>query len=104
VLVRLPLDELDSVVDQVGVEVIDLLLAELDIVEPRSDLVVVQDSLLEPFLNKLWSSSTSGSEISTVSIDLRFLVLVGLGGLDLLRHVKGRRRRLPRLTPARGGC
>src|SRR6184192_1269371 len=52
-LVRLAFDELDAVIDQIGVEVFDLVLAELDVVEPRGDLVIVDDSLLEPFLNEL---------------------------------------------------
>src|SRR3712207_7744557 len=40
---RLVLDalhELDPVIDQVRVEVLDLLLGELDLIEPRHDLVV----------------------------------------------------------------
>jgi hypothetical protein len=52
-LVRLALDELDAVIDQIGVEVFDLLLAELDLVEPRGDLVIVEYALLEAFLNEL---------------------------------------------------
>ncbi len=42
VLVVDPLVELDRVVDQVRVEVLDLLLRELDVVEPGDDLVVVE--------------------------------------------------------------
>src|SRR5204862_7135872 len=38
---------------QIGVEVFDLVLAELDVVETGGDLVVVEDSLLEPFLDEL---------------------------------------------------
>src|SRR5438128_1600353 len=52
-LVRLAFDELDAVVDQVRVEVLDLLLAELDILEPRGNLVVVEESFLETVLDKL---------------------------------------------------
>ena len=52
-LVRLALDELDAVVDQVGVEILDLILGELDILEPRSDLVVVEESFVETVLNEL---------------------------------------------------
>src|SRR5262245_2934086 len=44
--------ELDRVVDQVGVEVFDLLLRELDVVEPRHDLVVGEEPLLEPLLDQ----------------------------------------------------
>jgi hypothetical protein len=52
-LVCLALDELDAVIDQIGVEVFDLLLAELDLVEPRCDFVVVEDALFEALLNEL---------------------------------------------------
>jgi hypothetical protein len=55
------------VVDQVGVEVFDLLLRQLDVVEPCRDLVVCENALLETFLDELLESSTSGREISTVS-------------------------------------
>src|SRR6266567_9581455 len=51
-LMGLALDELDAVIDQIGVEVFDLLLAELDFLEPGSDLVVVEDSLLETLLDQ----------------------------------------------------
>ena len=44
--------ELDRVVDQVRVEVLDLLLRELDVVEPRDDLVVREEALLEPLLDQ----------------------------------------------------
>ncbi len=44
--------ELDRVVDQVGVEVLDLLLRELDVVEPGDDLVVREEPLLEPLLDQ----------------------------------------------------
>jgi hypothetical protein len=74
-LVRLALDELDSVVDQVRVEVLDLLLAELDVVQAQRDLVVVQDTLLQTLLHELLKlfdlrerdldgeQSTSGSRV-----------------------------------------
>src|SRR5581483_9282870 len=44
-LVLLAFDELDVVVDQVGVEVLDLLFRELDVVEPVRDLVVGEEPL-----------------------------------------------------------
>src|SRR2546430_15784246 len=52
-LVRLAFHQLDPVVDQVGVEVLDLLLRQLDVVEPGCDLVVVENALLETFLDEL---------------------------------------------------
>ena len=52
-LVLLPLDELDRVVDQVGVEVLDLLLRELDLLEPGDDLVVGEKALLLSLLDEL---------------------------------------------------
>src|SRR5437763_1010518 len=52
-LVRLAFDELDAVVDQVRVEVFDLILRELDILEPGGDLVVVEKPFLETVLNEL---------------------------------------------------
>ena len=45
-LVRLALQELDPVVDQVRVEVFDLVLRELDVFEPGCDLVVVENAFL----------------------------------------------------------
>ena len=42
----LALDELDAVVDQVGGEIFDLLLGELDLLDPLDDVVVGE----EPFL------------------------------------------------------
>jgi len=39
-------DELDVVVDEVGVEVLDLLLGQLDVVETVDDLVVREEPLL----------------------------------------------------------
>src|SRR5207253_7309596 len=53
VLVQLALDELDSVVDQVGVEVLDLLLGELDVLEPGDDLVVGEESLFRSVRDEL---------------------------------------------------
>ncbi len=53
VLVRLTLHQLDPVIDQIRVEVLDLILAELDVLEPGCDLVVIENALLETFLNEL---------------------------------------------------
>src|SRR3989442_1296959 len=52
-LVRLALHQLDPVIDEVRVEVLDLLLRELDVLEPGCDLVVVENALLETFLDEL---------------------------------------------------
>ena len=52
VLVVDPFVELDRVVDEVRVEVLDLLLRELDVVEPGDDLVVREEALLEPLLDQ----------------------------------------------------
>ena len=52
-LVRLAFQQLDPVVDQVRVEVFDLLFRELDVFEPGGDLVVVENALLETFLDEL---------------------------------------------------
>ena len=51
-LVLLPLDELDTVVDQVGGEILDLLFGELDLLDPVDDLVVGEESLLETVPNE----------------------------------------------------
>ena len=40
------LHELDSVVDQIGVEVLDLLLREVDFLEPGDDLVIGEEPLV----------------------------------------------------------
>src|SRR6266516_2444632 len=53
VLVGLPFHQLYAVVDQVGVEVLDLVFRELDVVQARRDLVVVEEALLETVLNEL---------------------------------------------------
>jgi hypothetical protein len=45
-LVLLPLNQLDRAFDQVGVEVLDLLRIQLDVLKPGSDLVVSQKPLL----------------------------------------------------------
>ena len=66
-LVLLAFDELDAVVDQIGGEVFDLLLGELDFVEPFDDLVVGEEPFLFPGLDELLESSTSGRAMSTVS-------------------------------------
>ena len=52
-LVLLALEQLDAVVDEVGVEVLDLLLGEVDLLEPGDDLVVGEEPLLLPFLDEL---------------------------------------------------
>src|SRR6266566_8277658 len=52
-LVLFALDELDAVVDQVGGEVLQLLLAELELVDPGDDLVVGEEALLFPGLDEL---------------------------------------------------
>jgi hypothetical protein len=52
-LVVLSLHQLDGVVDQVRVEVFDLLLGELDFLEPGDDLVVGKEPFLESVLNEL---------------------------------------------------
>ena len=48
----LALVELDRMVDQVRVEILDLLLRELDVVEPSHDLVVREEPLLDPLLDQ----------------------------------------------------
>jgi hypothetical protein len=45
--VLLALHQLDAVVDQVRVEVLDLLLGELDVLEPLDDLVVGEEALFD---------------------------------------------------------
>ena len=52
-LVLLALHQLDAVVDQVRVEVLDLLLRELDVLEPADDLVVREEAAFDPCLNEL---------------------------------------------------
>src|SRR5262249_1573571 len=44
--------ELDGVVDQVGVEVLDLFLRELDVVEASDDLVIGEETLLQSLLDE----------------------------------------------------
>ena len=47
------LDQLDAVVDEVRVEVLDLLLGEVDFLQPGDDLVVGEEPLLLPFGDEL---------------------------------------------------
>src|SRR6266566_2351213 len=103
VFVRFALDELDAVVDQIGVEVFDLLLAELDIVEARSDLVVVQDSLLEPFLNKLLEFLDVRERDFDGEHRPRLSRAGWTGGLPTQTR-EGPVTQPPRLTRARRGC
>jgi hypothetical protein len=51
-LVRLALQQLDPVVDEVRIEIFDLLFRELDVFEPGRDLVVVENAFLETFLDE----------------------------------------------------
>ena len=97
-LVLLAFDELDRVVDQVRVEVLDLLLRELDVLEPRDDLVVGEEPLLLPVLDELLEffdvrkGDVDGEQIGTSAFCAR-----RDGGLELPRHAKSRYG-LPRLT------
>ena len=52
-LVLLSLDELDRVIDEVGREVLQLLLREIDVLDGLDDLVVRQEPLLLPLLDEL---------------------------------------------------
>ena len=52
-LVLLALDQLDRVVDEIRVEVLDLLLRQLDLVEPGDDLVVSEEPFFLPLLDEL---------------------------------------------------
>ena len=52
-LVLLALDELDAVVDQIGREILELLLGELDLFEPGDDLVVGEKALFLSGLDEL---------------------------------------------------
>jgi len=51
--VPLALDDVDTVLDQVRVEVLGLLFRELHAVEPVRDLVVGEESFLPPFGDEL---------------------------------------------------
>src|SRR4249919_2807590 len=52
-LVLLPFDQLDRVVDEVRVEVFDLFLGEVDVLEPSDDLVVGEKALFCSVLYQL---------------------------------------------------
>src|SRR5215471_14314968 len=52
-LVLLTLDEVDSVLHEVGVEVLDLLLRQLDVLETVDDLVVGEKALLFSICDEL---------------------------------------------------
>ena len=75
-LVLLPLDQLDRVVDQVGVEVLDLLLGELDLLEPGDDLVVGEEALLLAVLDELVELFDVGQGDVDGEHDLGFLAQV----------------------------
>src|SRR5205814_621411 len=96
-----PLDELDRVVDQVRVEVLDLLLRELDFLEPGDDLVVGEEALRETFLDKLLKLLDLRQR--DVDGEQRWPRFSGSDALDLPTCAS---RTLgfvgPRLTPSRG--
>ncbi len=52
-LVLEPFHQLDAVIDQIGVEVLDLFLGEVDFLEPGDDLVVGEESLVLSVRNEL---------------------------------------------------
>ena len=52
-LVLLALDELDRMVDQIGVEVLDLLLRQIDLLETGDDLVVREEPFFLSVLDEL---------------------------------------------------
>src|SRR4051794_32324557 len=106
-LVRLALDELDAVVDQVRVEVLDLLLAQLDFLEPRRDLVVVEDAFFEAFLDELLEfldfgeRDLDGQQSASASSCSGWTS----GGSDLLRHGRAEVLRVPGSSSALArGC
>ena len=51
-LVLLALDQLDRVVDQIGVEVLDLLFRQVDLLEAGDDLVIREEALLLTVLDE----------------------------------------------------
>jgi len=69
-LVRLALDELDAVVDQIGVEAVNLLLAELEILQPCRDLVVVEEPFLETVLGELLQLLNLGTTSRRLNLSL----------------------------------
>ena len=101
-LVLLALDELDRVVDQVGVEVFDLLLREIDLLEAADDLVIgekpfllsVLDELLE--LLDLGKSDIDGEHV-TSAFSRGWTGALHLPD-DLPRHTKSRVAVAPALT------
>src|SRR5439155_172429 len=72
-LVLFPFDELDAVVDQVRGEVFDLLLRQLDFLEPFDDLVVGEEAFLLPRIDQLLQffdvgeRDVDGEHLSTTS-------------------------------------
>ena len=79
-LVLLAFDELDVVVDEVGVEVLDLLLRQLDVVEAVDDLVVGEEPLLgsigDEFLElfDLWERDLDGEQVGDLRLVLNDVV------------------------------
>ena len=49
----LTLHQLDPVIDEIGVEVLDLLLSQLHFLDTRHDLVVGEEALLDAVCNEL---------------------------------------------------
>ena len=97
-LVLLSLDQLDRVVDQVGGEVLQLLLGEIDVLEGLRDLVVGQEPLLLALLDELvqlldvWKGGVDGEHGP--------LFLPGGGQRQTLERATSRTS-LPRLRPFR---
>src|SRR5438046_3205744 len=101
-LVRLAFQQLDPVVDQVGVEVFDLLFRELDVVEPGCDFVVSEDAFLETFLNKLLELLDFGKgDFDGEQRRLTSRLCVGGRGLDLPVTRKRAGHPLPPGSPSR---
>src|SRR2546430_6947440 len=64
ILVLLALDQLDRTVDQVGVEVVDLLPRQLDVLERGGDLVIGQTPLLHAFRDESLQFPGVGTTVS----------------------------------------
>src|SRR5436305_7527333 len=101
-LVRFAFDELDAVVDQVRVEVFDLILRELDILEPGGDLVVVEKPFLETVLNELVELFDVGQR-DVDGEQLGYLPACRLMGTRSTYEDANGRRTAPRLTLSPGG-
>src|SRR5262249_4885079 len=91
ILVLLAFDQLDRTVDQVGIEVVDLLLRQLNVLKRGGDLVIGQKPLLDAFRYELQQFPCAGTtvsrpELSSLASALALTLRDGEPSVRVLQH------------------